>query len=179
MKKLLLFFIIIIFTFHNTNSQPKYIIHLTGSFNLPMSDLAGNAANHFLAGAGSLIDENPMKVYEKTGIGFGADVKYLIPGFENVRAVFSLGYNMYSNSYTVPQNVTFYAGLNYMPKFNFLTTSIGAEYDILPFNKIDPFFGIDLTANFYNGEVKFDPAPNSSTGIPAITTIDAGSRIGA
>lgn len=177
MKKLLLLFIIIIFSSQFINSQPRYIIHLTGSFNLPMNELAGDPANHFKVGAGSIIDENPMKVYEKLGFGFGADVKYLVPGLENIRAVFSLGYNMYSNNYAIPQGVQYYGGLNYIPKFNFITASIGGEYDILPKNKINPFFGIDLSANFYTGEEKFDPAPSNPI-IPAVTTIDAGSRIG-
>jgi hypothetical protein len=143
-----------------------------------MNELAGNPANHFVIGAGAPVDENPMKVYEKTGFGFGADVKYLIPGFENFRAVLGLGYNMYSNSYAIPQGVPYYGGISFMPKFNFITASVGAEYYILPPKKINPFFGIDLTLNFYNGELKFDPAPKPGSGVSNVLTIDEGSRIG-
>lgn len=156
----------------NSFAQPKLIIHLTGGYSLPMSSLAGDAADLFASPQPTTVTTEP-KAYMKTGFNFGADVKYAFDKKGSVRGVLGLSYNMFSNSYDIPTTVNPTA-TKFKPQINFFTASLGAEYAFLPKGKANPFIGVDFTANFYSGKMTLDPVPTGFTE----QTLKSGSRFG-
>lgn len=159
MKKLsaLIIVLAVLFAVNNSFAQPRLIIHVTGGYSVPISALAGDAADLFTVPTPTTVATEP-KMYMKMGFNFGADLKYAFDKKRSFRGVLGLGYNMFSNSYDIPTSVITTA-TKYKPQFNFFTASLGAEYAFLPKGKANPFIGVDFTANFYSGKVVLDPYP--------------------
>jgi hypothetical protein len=160
MKHKIIFVVLAVFLFsavNQSNSQPKFIIHLYGGLSLPLPQLQG--------------DVNPVPIattFEKDyamrlGINFGADAKYAFDKKGNIRGVLTLGYNLFMN----PGEYTSVTGsYKYKPTIGILTAALGPEYAFLPKEKWCPFVGVDFTANFFSGSFNYDP---QFPGIPNIS----------
>jgi hypothetical protein len=107
----------------------------------------------------------------RIGSNFGADAKYAFDKRGNFRGVLGISYNLFMN----PGDYVSSSGTySYRPQIGILTLSLGPEYAFLPKGKINPFIGIDFTANFFNGSFEYDPAFLT---IPNIT-LESASRFG-
>lgn len=158
MKKLAALFLILaaFLSLNNTTfSQPQLKVHLTGGYNLPMPDLKGDLPPT------STNDTNSYSM--KNGFNFGADAKYYLGKKRNVGITLSLAYNMFMNSYDIPNSSP---ATTYKPKMNIFTVGLGAEYGFMPKGKANPFIGVEFTGNFISGKKVFDPQP---TGVPEYT----------
>jgi hypothetical protein len=151
MKQKFIFIVLSVLLFsvsNQSNSQPKFIIHLYGGLSVPFPQLQG--------------DVNPVPIaatFEKDyamrlGINFGADGKYAFDKKGNIRGVLALGYNLFMNP---GEYASITGSYKYKPTIGILTAAIGPEYAFLPKEKWCPFVGVDFTANFFNGSFKYDP----------------------
>jgi opacity protein-like surface antigen len=151
MKHKITFVVIAVFLLsvsYQTNSQPKFIIHLYGGLSVPLPQLQGDVAP--VPTATTFEKNYGMKL----GINFGADGKYAFDKKGNIRGVVSLGYNMFINP---GEYASLTGSYTYTPTIGIFTASLGAEYAFLPKEKWCPFVGVDFTANFFNGSFNYDP----------------------
>ena len=103
MKRLSLLLILsgIIFTLNSSvYSQPKFIIHLTGGYGVPLGDFKLDIPD---PGNPPITDSNRPDAdfypyYTKQVISFGADGKLAIGKKGNFRVVLGASYNMFSNN---------------------------------------------------------------------------------
>ncbi|MFI5144271.1 MAG: hypothetical protein ACHQJ4_01625 [Ignavibacteria bacterium] len=158
-----LFFIL--FVKNEVIAQPKFIINAYGGYGMPLGDFTitpptpdNNAVN---PGVNSP-DADFYPYYTKNVINFGADGKLAIGKKGNFRVVFGVSYNMFSNSFdakfkansgdTLPGGgVT----TTFKPKVNIISIALGGEWAFLPKGKVNPFVGLDATANFFGGSFDF------------------------
>ena len=158
----------LLFSFSSqTFSQPKFVLHLTGGVSVPLPDLKGDVSTTLIT------PNNIEKDYlMKLGFNFGADGKYAFDKKGSFRGVFGIGYNMFMNPADI---VGIGTTIQYRPKFNMLTLSLGPEYAFLPKGKFNPFIGVDFTANFISGSYEYSPELS-----PIFTTMDieSSSRFG-
>lgn len=155
MKKIftLLFITAVIFSF-NTKSfaQPKLTFSLTGGYGAPLGDFTQDIPTTERADA----DNFPYytnKMWNIYGQGKLATGKS-----GNFRAVFGIGYNMFSNS----TNAIFKADstgtlvtTSFEPNVNVLTIALGGEWAFLPKGQVNPFVGLDMAINFFGGDFTF------------------------
>jgi opacity protein-like surface antigen len=159
----------------NSFAQPRLVIHVTGGYSVPLTGLAGSVEDLFASPPPTTVATEP-KLYMKTGFNFGADVKFAFDKKRSIRGVLGLGYNLFMNSYDVPNSNP---ATTYKPQFNFFTASLGVEYAFLPKGKANPFIGVDFTGNFYSGKLKFDPQPTGTSEISFKTGARFGLQFGA
>jgi hypothetical protein len=81
----------------------------------------------------------------------------------NVKVTLGFNFNGFTNS--VDLNNIYYPGntVTFIPHVNIITITGGGEYDFLPKGKINPFIGLDVTLNIWNGSFRFD---NSGDTLP-------------
>ena len=138
-------------------AQPKYTISIFGGYSVPLQDFK-------TAVTGDGTDSTLFPYQVKQGYNFGALGKLSIGKKGNIKVTLGFNFNGFSNSvdltnkYFPPNTVTF------IPHVNIISISAGGEYDFLPKGKINPFIGLDITANFWNGSFRFD---NSGDTLPA------------
>lgn len=178
MKKIFLLLLIftLVFAFSNIYAQPKLIIHLTGGYNLPMGELKGDAADLFTQSSTSnYTPANPLPYYQKQGFNFGGDIKYAFLSKKDfmLKGALSFSYNMFSQSYDVPNSykykasVQFPSDTKFKTKMNIITIGIGPEFSFMPKGKVSPFIGADFTINLFSGDaLTTEPAV---TGLAAST----------
>ena len=133
----------------NLQSQPKFIAHVTGGISVPLPDLQGDIDLN------ALVAPTTEKNYlMKLGINFGADAKYAFDKKGSFRGVFGVGYNMFMNPADL---LGLGSTIKFRPTIGILTLSLGPEYAFLPKGKVNPFIGVDFTANFINGSFEYEP----------------------
>jgi hypothetical protein len=146
-------------------SQPKFVLNLYGGVSLPLPQLQGEVATVPIAT--TFEKDYGMRL----GFNFGADGKYAFDKKGNIRGVLSLGYNIFMNPGEYKSTISTY---KYNPQIGIFTASLGIEYAFLPKEKYNPFLGVDITANFFNGSFDYDPL---FPGIPNIS-LKSESRFG-
>ncbi len=169
MKKL--FYVIAItvflamFTGNGINAQPKFTIHVTGGYGMPLGDFKitpptpdNNAVN---PGVNSP-DADFYPYYTKNVFNFGADGKLAIGKKGNFRVVFGVSYNMFSNSidakFKANSGDTLPGGgvtTTFKPKVNIISINLGGEWAFMPKGKINPYIGAGFTGNFFGGSFTF------------------------
>jgi outer membrane protein W len=153
MKRLSLLLILsgIVFTLNSSlYSQPKFIINVTGGYGVPMGDF-----KTALPAPGTKADADWYPYYTKQLINFGADGKLALGKKGNLRVVLGVTYNMFSNnvdaSFLTDTSTGTLSTVNFKPKVNILSISLGAEWAFMPKGKTNPFIGIGMTGNFFGG----------------------------
>jgi len=138
-------------------SQPKFKIHLTGGYNLPLPDLKGDITD-----SSDFFNTYSMK----TGFGFGADAKFYLGRNRNLALTLSASYQMFSTS---EDSITFYIEIGHFTardfkyKLNALTIGFGIEYDFLPKGKANPFIGAEFTGHFFSGNYEYTSGSTQNT----------------
>ena len=136
----------------NTFAQPKFTIHLTGGYGVPLGDFKTEVP------ATERADADWFPYYTKQLINFGADGKLAFGKKGNARVVFGVTYNMFSNStdaiLRIDTNATT-ASVEFKPKVNVLSIYLGGEWAFMPKGKVNPFIGAGLAANFFSGKFEF------------------------
>jgi opacity protein-like surface antigen len=163
LKKLVALFVVLaaFLSFNNnTFSQPQFIVHLKGGYDLPMPDLKGDVND-------SADQRNTLGI--NTGFGFGADAKYYLGKKRNVGIVLDLMYNMFSTKEDTVNGL----GKDYENKLNAFTVGLGVEYSFMPKGKTKPFLGVDFTGHFFSGDAKVTVA-----GVTTERTMKSASRFG-
>src|SRR5512138_946086 len=81
----------------NLFAQPKFTIHLTGGYGVPLGDFKTELPSTSPLTEDNRADADYFPYYTKQLINFGADGKLAIGKKGNFRAVLGLTYNMFSN----------------------------------------------------------------------------------
>jgi opacity protein-like surface antigen len=136
----------------NIFAQPKFTIHLTGGYGVPLGDFKTEVPTTERA------DADWFPYYTKQLINFGVDGKLAFGKKGNARVVFGVTYNMFSNSTdailridTSGTTVT----TEFKPKVNIFSVYLGGEWAFMPKGKVNPFIGAGLAANFFSGKFEF------------------------
>lgn len=148
----LIILILFILTVGSIQSQPKFTIHITSGYGVPLGDFKTAVPTTDRA------DADWFPYYTKQLINFGADGKLAIGKKGNFRAVFGVTYNMFSNntdavfkgdSTGTPVTTSF------KPKVNIVSVHLGGEWAFNPKGKINPFIGAGIVGNFFGGSFEF------------------------
>lgn len=144
MKKLsaLIVILAVIFAVNsNVLAQPRFVIHVTGGYSLPLPDFKGD------------IPTDSNSYFMKQGFNFGADGKYYVDKKRSIGITLALTYSLFSNSEDISSVVgtTTYT-VTVKPKVNVFTAGLGVEYAFLPKGKANPFIGAEFTGNFFSGK---------------------------
>jgi len=119
-------------------SQPRLTLHAYGGYSIPLPNLRGNITQ--------VVNYNDYGM--KYGYNFGVDGKFAVEKSCRIRVTASLNYNIFRNN-----DVFTEIDGNQTRKQNILTAGLGFEYSFLPKNIVNPFLGVELTGNFFNGIV--------------------------
>lgn len=159
--------IVSIFLAQFTYAQPKFTIHLTGGYGVPLGDFKTDLPPTSPVTETNRADADWFPYYMKQLINFGADGKLAFGKKGNARVVFGLTYNMFSNNAdaifrTGRDTVTgkgdttaILTVTNFKPKVNILSISLGGEWAFMPKSKVNPFIGVAVAANFFSGKFEF------------------------
>lgn len=171
MKKVSAFLIILVLvSFGSLKAQPKFVIALTGGYDLPLPQLKGT-----IDSANSTLGES---YFVKTGFNLGASGKYAVDKKARIRLTFGGSYNKFSGEeqYSHTNDIDFHTSMS------IISANIGAEYSFTPREKTAPFVGLDLTGNFFSGETKETVTAASTTDHDdfgtTTTTLKSASRFG-
>jgi outer membrane protein W len=157
MKRLSLLLILLgtVFSLNSSiYSQPKFTVHLTGGYGVPVGDFKVDVPT------GIRLDADDFPYYTKQLINFGADGKLAFGKKGNARVTFGVTYNMFSNNVDATfRTDTAGSGtlstVNFKPKVNVLTIALGGEWAFMPKGKVNPFLGVAVAANFFSGKFEF------------------------
>lgn len=161
MKKILcikvIFLVIACLIARNNFSQPRYSISVYGGYSVPLQDFKTSVT-------GDETDSTLFPYQVKQGYNFGVLGKLGIGKKRNVKVTLGFNFNGFTNSVDLANK--YYPGntVTFIPHVNIITISAGGEYDFLPKGKINPFVGLDVTVNIWNGSFRFD---NSGDTLPA------------
>jgi len=165
LKKLSALFLAAVLVFAisgNTYSQPKFTINVTGGYSLPLPDLKGDFPDS-VGGIGHGADSNSY--YIKNGFNFGLVGKYAIGKKGNFRVTGGVNVNLFSQSKDYTDSAG--AAFTVKNKMNIIGIFLGAEWAFLPKRApgkiVNPFLGLDVTANLFSGSVE---------GVPGISKMD-------
>lgn len=126
------------------HAQGKLTFMVHGGVSIPTAALRGVFV---------LDDSTESSYFTKRGFNFGAEGKINFNRSGNYKLVFGLNYNGFrsSQNITVASSDTTSYTLTAIPKIHIITASAGMEYDFYPNDNINPYAGLDLTANFIGG----------------------------
>lgn len=133
------------------SSQTKFNLNVYGGYTIPLGDLDGEFPST-LPSSGKLDFTAADNLLTKNGFNFGAVIKYVIDSAANARLTGGLNYTGLSNSsdYSRPSSQI----RRFSNKVNIFTFAAGIEYSFSPKNKINPFAGLELAANFFSGKIE-------------------------
>lgn len=148
-------------------AQPLFTFHITGGYSIPMGIFTGSIEK---------TDTVPSNwpYLMNNGYNFGADAKFALGKNKNFRITAGVNYTMFHNKGDVVKSGDTTLICEFKPSINILTLSFGAEYAFTPKEKSSPFFGIDVTGNFFTGDFTFTPPLPGN----AITSLKPETRIG-
>ena len=154
--------VVIILNSSDTFSQAKFVLNVTAGYSQPV----GNFRNPIELND-TIADQWPYLM--KTGYNIGMTGKWSINKTGNFKLVFNLEYegfknwgDIYSNVYTEEdgKGSSEPGTVYFLPDVSIIVASIGYEYDFKPKSSINPFAGLDLTANFFGGNFGSNPSSN-------------------
>lgn len=123
-------------------SQPKFVIGLTGGYDLPLPQLKGtiDSAN----------SESGESYWVKTGFNLGISGKYALDKKGRIRLTVNAGYNKFTGeeAFSHTNDVDFHTNMT------IINAGIGAEYSFTPREKTAPFIGVDFNGNFISGKTE-------------------------
>ena len=131
-------------------SQPKWQFGLTGGYSMPVSDLKGSFADTLAQTGGINFTNQPTYLVSK-GFNIGLTGRYTVDTSGNAVITAGMGYNWFSQTkdYSRPGGHT----RTFANKLNIFSFTAGAEYDISPAKKVNPFIGMEVAANFFSGGI--------------------------
>jgi len=134
-------------------AQPKLTLNATFGYGVPLGDFKTDVPTTERA------DADYFPYYTKQLINFGADGKLAIGKKGNFRVVFGGTFNMFSNStdamFFTDSNKTATVTTTFKPKVNVFSIALGGEWAFMPKEKVNPFIGAGLAANFFSGSFDF------------------------
>jgi hypothetical protein len=132
-------------------SQSKWQFSLTGGYSLPVSDLKGSFADT-LARTGGIDFTNQANYLVNKGYNVGITGRYTVDTSGTAIITAGMVYNWFSQTkdYSRPSGLT----RTFANKLNIFSFTAGAEYDIQPAKKVNPFIGLELAVNFFSGGIK-------------------------
>ena len=132
-------------------AQPKFVIAVTGGYDLPLPQLKGT-----IDSANSSLGES---YFVKTGFNLGLTGKYAVDKKGRIRITFGGSYNKFTGeeSYSHTNDIDFHTNMS------ILSANLGAEYSFTPREKTAPFVGLDLTGNFFSGKTEETVTAASTT----------------
>ena len=134
-------------------AQPKLTLNATFGYGVPLGDFKTDVPTNERA------DADYFPYYTKQLINFGADGKLAIGKRGNFRVVFGGTFNMFSNSmdamFYSDSSKTTMVTTTFKPKVNILSIALGGEWAFMPKQKVNPFVGAGLAANFFSGSFDF------------------------
>lgn len=151
-KYLFIFSFAVFLLCSNTVSQPKFTIHLTGGYGVPLGDFKTDIP------ANERADADYFPYYTKQLINFGLDGKLALGKKGNFRVVLGAAYNMFSNDADAifrADSTGTLVTTNFKPKVNIFSVFLGAEWAFMPKGKVNPFIGAGFAGNFFGGEFEF------------------------
>lgn len=152
MSKYIYIYIItcLIFLNINTNSQTKFNLSLYGGYTLPVGDLDGKFPESIgTTGKIDFLESNNLLT--SSGFNIGTIIKYAVDSSGKARITGGLNYNGFAGSedYIRPSTLI----RRFKNTVNIFTVSAGLELSFTPERNVNPFIGLDITANFYSGKV--------------------------
>lgn len=129
--------------------QSRLKFDFYGGYSIPLAELKGEFPDTL---GTSLLDFNrSTTLLTKSGYNFGVTGKYLIDtsGKGNFTAGFSYGSFSGSKNYT-----TVFQKVDYKNKVNIFSIFAGLQYNFNPKKKINPFVGLEFSANFFGGDIE-------------------------
>lgn len=169
-KAFALFFILIIASAGSLYAQPKFVIAVTGGYNLPLPQLKGT-----IDSANSSLGES---YFVKTGFNLGLSGKYAVDKKGRIRLTFGGSYNKFSGeeAYSHTNDISYHTNMS------IISANLGAEYSFTPREKTAPFIGLDLTGNFFSGKTEVTVTAPAATDHDdfgtTTTTLKSASRFG-
>lgn len=132
------------------NSQPKWQFSFTGGYSIPVSDLKGSFADT-LARTGGIDFTNQLTYLVSKGFNVGLTGRYTVDTSGNAVITGGMAYNWFSQTkdYSRPAGTT----RTFANKLNIFSFTAGAEYDIQPTKKVNPFVGLEFAVNFFSGGI--------------------------
>lgn len=134
-------------------AQPKLTLNATFGYGLPLGDFKTDVPTNVRA------DADYFPYYTKQLINFGTDGKLAIGKKGNFRVVFGGTFNMFSNStdamFFTDSSKTTLVTTTFKPKVNILSIALGGEWAFMPKQKVNPFVGAGIAANFFSGSFDF------------------------
>jgi len=162
MKKitaLFLFSILLLST--NAFSQyalPKLTLNVFGGYGMPTGNFRQDVPPTSPLTESNRADADYFPYNTKQLINFGAEGKLSLGARGNFRTTFGVTYNMFSNStdavFRIDANNTL-GVITFKPKVNVLSVALGGEWSFAPTQKVSPFVGLGLAANFFSGKFEF------------------------
>jgi len=173
--KALIFINVCLFTVDDISSQSATTVQFIAGYSHPLPDLKGNFGefNYQWTGNGNP-DTNTF--FMKRGINYGLIVKTPVKYKSNLLLNVSLIFNVFNNS--IAYNDT--SGTNdYDLTQRILGLSLGLEYIFYSKrNRINPFVGLNLSSNFFAGNLKINGGQTEYTMNPAVRLgINAGAGV--
>ena len=157
MKKLLSVFILLASLISaNAYSQayplPKVTLQISGGYGTPLGDFKTDIP------ATTRADDEYFAYYTKQLVNFGATGKLSLGARGNARITFGITDNIFTNNtnavFTADADGTLVT-TNFKPKVNVLSVALGGEYAFSPTQKVNPYIGAQLAANFFSGDFTF------------------------
>ena len=154
--------IIILSHADSSYSQTKFILNVTGGYSQPV----GNFRNSIGINDTSSAD---WPYLMRTGYNLDLTGKLTMNKSANIKLVFNLGYNGFKNwgdlNTTVPLETdgggqTETKTVQFLPDVSIIVLSLGGQYDFNPKTSVNPFVGLDFTANFFGGNFGSNPSSN-------------------
>jgi opacity protein-like surface antigen len=158
--KILKFIVLLVTIYFFSGSliaQPKFTIHLTGGYGVPLGDFKTEVPTTERA------DADWFPYYTKQLINVGLDGKLAIGRKGNFRVVLGGTYNMFSNSTDAvfrtqaPDTSGFAPTVttSFKPKVNVISIFLGGEWAFMPKGKVNPYIGAGIAGNFFGGSFEF------------------------
>jgi len=144
MKKITIIFLALLFISGLSFSQKKITLSFYGGYTLPVADLKGDFPD---TDSNGINFSKQKTLLTSNGFNGGIQGKYVVDSSGSARVTAGLNYNSFSGSAD-------YGSISYKNKVSIFTISAGIEYAMNPKNKIVPFGGLDLAANFFSGKVE-------------------------
>lgn len=128
-------------------SQTKWQINFYGGYSLPFADLKGSFPDSLSSSGLDFTKASTLLTLH--GFNAGTTFKYTVDTTGNARITGGINYNSFSGSKDYKSGAR-----TYKSKINIISLSAGVDYSFSPRNRINPFAGFELSANFFGGSVE-------------------------
>lgn len=164
--------------FSQAYQLPKFTVHITGGYGVPTGDFKVDVPTSTT----TRLDADDFPYYTKQLLNFGADGKLSLGARGNARVTFGLTYNMFSNNTTGTFRLQSSTGplgqVEFKPHVNVVSVALGGEYAFSPTQKVNPFVGAQLAANFFGGSFDFGQQVFTKGALRSSLNMKSETRIG-